>query len=169
MFKLRLNNSGERETTLPGRVLWRGAWALQIVLWGLLAWVVIHYWTVEVPTINSYHENGLVAGFDGLAGVVASVEPGWENVREITGQSGGARFSRLQGDVVFKVWRELDEMQSWNAGMARLQYSREGKLLWARRYLSPSPSGQVQDASSPTPVPVVFSWSDGRSNPAGSR
>ncbi|MDR2825605.1 MAG: hypothetical protein LBV76_02280 [Deltaproteobacteria bacterium] len=117
------------------RLTWRIIWLVQIVLWLCLLLFILHYWVVEAPALRRYLDSGLMQGFDALAGVVASSNPSWQKVNEVNGHAGGGRYSRLQGDSTFTVWKELDELPTWNAGLARLCYNQSGKLLWVRRYV----------------------------------
>ena len=156
MFKKRAKDT-DGKSSLFARILWRGALLAQAALWGFLLFFILHYWLVEVPAVRGYHAAGLSAGFDGLAGVVASLEPSWEDMDQVQGHAGGTRLSRLQGDATFAAWKELDEMPAWNAGLAKLYYSQEGRLLWARRYLMQE--HYAQDRINGQRFPVVFSWS----------
>lgn len=169
MTQLRANKP-RQETNLFARILWRGAWLAQILLWGFLLFFVLHYWLSEAPAVRSYHESGLVQGFDGLAGVVASIDPTWEEVSKIAGHAGGNRLTRLQGDATFKVWREQDQMPTWNAGLASLFFDQQGGLIWARRYpvnAEAYPVEYIWTKTDDSARPVVYSWSDGRSKPGG--
>jgi hypothetical protein len=116
------------------RSAWRLIWLIQIGLWLCLAFFILHHWLIEAPALRRYLDSGLVQGFDALAGVVASRSPSWQEVNAVTGHAGGGRYSLLQGDSTFAVWKELDELPTWNAGLARLCYNQSGKLLWVRRY-----------------------------------
>ncbi|MDR2893354.1 MAG: hypothetical protein LBV80_09785 [Deltaproteobacteria bacterium] len=156
MFKDRANDDNGKPNLFT-RLLWRGALLAQAALWGFLLFFVLHYWLVEVPGVRGYHQAGLSTGFDGLAGVVASLEPAWEEVNRIQGHSGGTRFSRLQGDTTFTVWKEQDEMPAWNAGLAKLYYNQEGRLLWVRRYLMREL--YAEDKLTGQRFPLVFAWS----------
>jgi hypothetical protein len=124
--------------SLFARLTWRIIWLVQIVLWLCLLLFILHYWVVEAPAMRRYLDSGLMQGFDALAGVVASSNPSWQHVNEVSGHAGGGRYTRLQGDSTFTVWKELDELPTWNAGLARLCYNQSGKLLWVRRYVPES-------------------------------
>mgnify|MGYP003623655739 CR=1 FL=1 len=111
--------------------------------------------------MRGYQEAGLPESFDGLADIVASIKPPLAALDGIAGHSGGSRFTRLQGDVIFNVWREHDELPSWNAGLAKLSYDPSGRLLWARRYPAPDKKHDlVEDKSKQFSFPVVYSWSE---------
>lgn len=158
MSQSRANKSSQGG--LFGRILWRGAWILQGLAWGFLLLFVLHYWIIEVPAVRGYHEAGLADGFDGLAGIVASIDPQLGDLDNIKGRPGGNRFTRLQGDVIFTVWREQDELPTWNAGLARLCFDQSGRLLWARRYpAADKKTDLVEDKSKQINLPVVYSWS----------
>jgi hypothetical protein len=115
---------------------WRIIWLIQGSLWVCLLLFILHYRLVEVPAMRRYLASGLRQGFDALAGVLASREPAWNEVNSVSGHAGGGRYTRLQGDSTFTVWKELDELPTWNAGLAKLCYNRSGKLLWVRRYVT---------------------------------
>jgi hypothetical protein len=116
------------------RTVWRLIWLIQIGLWLCLAFLILHHWLIEAPAVRRYLDSGLAQGFDALAGVVASRAPSWQEVNAVTGRAGEGGYSFLQGDGTFKVWKELDELPTWNAGLAGLCYNQSGKLLWVRRY-----------------------------------
>lgn len=159
MSQARANKSSQ--SSLFGRALWRGAWILQALIWGFLLLFVLHYWVIEVPAVRSYHQAGLTDGFDGLAGIVASIDPQLADLDSIAGHPGGNRFTRLQGDVIFTIWREHDEQPTWNAGLAKLCFDPSGKLIWARRYPTPDKkSDLIEDKSKLYNLPVVYSWSE---------
>lgn len=140
--------------------LWVAAWIVQAALWGFLLFVATSFWFYQVPATDDYYAAGLETGFDGLAAIVASAEPDWEEMRAIKGQSPGKDLSRLQGDATFKTWLEQDEEPSWNSGLAKLKFDRNGHLLWVRRY---PPQGLAADMAEekkgvPGRVPVIKSW-----------
>jgi hypothetical protein len=126
-------NKGENRSFFA-RSAWRLIWLIQLGLWLCLAFFILHHWFIEAPAMRRYLESGLVQGFDALAGVVASRSPSWQEVNSVTGHAGGSGYSFLQSDATFAVWKELDELPTWNAGLARLCYNQAGKLLWVRRY-----------------------------------
>lgn len=167
VFKKRLAlplNRDSKKDGSPARLLWRSAWLLQFLLWGFLIFFLIYHWFVETPTMQGYYDAGVERGFDGLAGVVASLDPTFEEIRPVKGRSNANRFTRLTGESFFAVWHEQDELPSWNAGLARLRFDQEGRLLWVRRYFSPEQNQEFspelhEDKTSGARFPIVSSWS----------
>lgn len=167
---LPLQRGGKKDgaAAQSGRLLWRCAWLLQFLLWGFLLFFLIYHWFIETPTMSGYYEAGAERGFDGLAGVVASLDPAFDDLKNIKGRGNSNRFTRLTGESFFAVWYEQDEMPSWNAGLARLRFDQEGRLLWVRRYFAPEPAAEAAPASPPdffedkasgARFPVLPSWS----------
>ncbi|MDR1242376.1 MAG: hypothetical protein LBM00_06310 [Deltaproteobacteria bacterium] len=148
---------------------WRIIWLIQGGLWMCLLLFILHYRIVEVPAMRRYLDSGLRQGFDALAGVLASRDPAWDEVNSVAGHAGGGRYTRLQGDSTFTVWKELDELPTWNAGLAKLCYDQSGKLLWVRRYVAEEEPAQVpsgvlkateyaENKSSGEIFPVIRPW-----------
>lgn len=132
MLRLK-SKKDEKKSSLVGSILWVGSWIIQGCLWGALLFLSMDYWFQEVPSVNAYYESGLEQGFDGLAGVVASIDPTWAEVYPLTGHQHGKRYSIRQGEDSFNAWLELDEFPAWNAGLATVRFKASGELLWVRR------------------------------------
>ncbi|MCL1889668.1 MAG: hypothetical protein FWF99_04105 [Desulfovibrionaceae bacterium] len=115
------------------RWLWTVAWLFQAALWAFTLFLIADYWLYELPSTKNYYAAGLEQGFDGLAGIIAVMAPGWEETRSLRGLNVPNRLNRLQGDTVFNVWLERDEMPGWHAGLGQLRFDGEGRLLWVRR------------------------------------
>ncbi|MCL1915937.1 MAG: hypothetical protein FWG17_04440 [Desulfovibrionaceae bacterium] len=114
------------------RWFWTIAWLFQAALWAFTLFLIADYWLYELPATKNYYTAGLEQGFDGLAGIVAALDPGWEETRSLRGLSVPHRLNRLQGDTIFNVWLERDEMPGWHVGLGQLRFDGEGRLLWVR-------------------------------------
>jgi len=121
------------------RVFWAVAWLAQAALWVFTLFLIADYWLYELPATKNYYAAGLEQGFDGLAGIVAALDPTWEEARQVKGYRIPSRLNRLQAQAVFHVWLEQDELPAWNAGLAGLKFDQQGKLLWVRRYYTAEP------------------------------
>jgi len=137
-----------------------------------LLFIIAVYWFEEIPAVNDCYNAGLLQGFDGLAGVVASINPSWDEVKHIKGYSGGKRYSFLQGEAVFNVWLDMDIPPSWNSGLASLKFDHAGKLSWVRRYAAPERMpAYAADAKTGESFPVVYALPapPGLGNKAGNK
>jgi hypothetical protein len=163
VFKKRLAlplNRDSKKGGTPARLLWRAAWLLQFLFWGFLIFFLFYHWFVETPTMQGYYDAGLERGFDGLAGVAASLDPTFEELKTVKGRGNANRFTRLTGECFFAVWHELDEMPSWNAGLAKLRFDQDGRLLWVRRYFIAEQNPEFADENtSGARFSIVPSWS----------
>lgn len=137
------------------RVLGLLAWGVLGLLWVFIIFLMGSYWLVEVPATRSLYEAGLEQGFDALAGIVAASDPRWENVRVIAGRHIGSRLNRLQGDTMFNVWLDQDEVSGWNSGLASLRFDTQGRLIWARRYFRSEPPVMAANPNTGETFPVV--------------
>lgn len=131
------------------------AWGLLGLLWIFILFLMGNYWLVEVPATRNFYEAGLEQGFDALAGIVAAADPDWESVRGIAGRPIGRRFNRLQGDTMFNVWLDHDEVPGWNSGLGSLRFDSEGRLFWVRRYFSAEPPVTAANPNTGDIFPVV--------------
>lgn len=138
MFAHRAKEQNKQARLLP-RVLWTGAWLIQAALWLFMVFLIADYWLDEVPATKNYYDAGIEQGFDSLAGIIASLDPAWDDVRSIKSYDIPNRLNRLQGDTIFKVWTELDEMPTWNSGLGGLSFNQQGRLVWVRRYFVATP------------------------------
>ena len=151
------SNNDNRNPGFFGRLFWACAWIAQICLWVFLLFIVAIYCFEEIPSVNGCYTAGLPQGFDGLAGVVASINPSWDEVKTIKGHAGGTRYSFLQGETVFNVWLDMDIPPSWNSGLASLKFDQDGKLYWVRRYAAPERMpAYAADAKTGESFPVVY-------------
>lgn len=149
------------------RLFWTLAWLVQGVLWLFLLFLVANYWLDEVPATKNYYAAGLEQGFDSLAGIVAAMDPDWTEVSRIKGYSSPMRWNRLQGETIFKVWTEQDELPGWNSGLASLRFDNKGRLVWARRYFVSAPPVYATNRAGDASFPVIKPRTDLRQAGAG--
>ncbi|MDR2502848.1 MAG: hypothetical protein LBD82_00435 [Deltaproteobacteria bacterium] len=137
------------------KLFWRLAWAVQALLWLALLLLGADYWLYELPASRAYYAAGLEQGFDSLAGIIAAADPSWETTRAVRGRHISQRLSRLQGEAVFSVWLDLDEMPGWHSGLAGLKFDRQGRLVWVSRYYAADPPDMVLSRQGGEAIPVI--------------
>lgn len=140
----------------PGlRLLRWTAWAVLGGIWAFIVFLMGNHWLVDVPATRDLYSAGLEQGFDSLAGVVAAIDPSWQSVRAVTGRPIGGRLNRLQGDTMFNVWLDQDDVPGWNSGLASLRFDKQGRLEWARRYYLPENPVVAANPNTGETFPVV--------------
>lgn len=149
------SKAGEPAPNLGLRLFRLAAWGLLGALWLFILFLMGCHWFVVVPATRDFYEAGLEQGFDALAGIVAAADPQWENVRSITGRPVGGRLNRLQGDTMFNVWLDHDEVPGWHSGLAALRFDKDGRLVWARRYFRSEPPVMAANPNTGETFPVV--------------
>lgn len=137
------------------RLLRLSAWAILGGIWAFIIFLMVNHWAVEVPATRNLYEAGLEQGFDSLAGIVAAIDPSWQKVRGVTGRPIGSRLNRLQGDTMFNVWLDQDEVPGWNSGLASLRFDKQGRLEWVRRYYLPENPTVAANPHSGETFPVI--------------
>lgn len=164
------SNLKESSPNVGSRLFRVMAWGVLGALWAFILFLMGHHWLVEVPATRALYEAGLEQGFDALAGIVAASDPSWNEVRAISGRPAGGRINKLQGDTVFNVWMERDEVPGWNSGLASLRFDKNGRLEWARRYFASEPPVIAANPNTGDTFPVIKpSFDLRRSTQAGAR
>ncbi len=117
--------------TSPWRWVRVFLWGAQGVLWlAPLAFMAAYYLVAE-PRFAAFQEQGLDAGFNGLAGVIAARAPSFEEARQVRGGEHPWFWGLLKHpEDDFSVWMGRDERPSWNAGTGTLEFNPYGKLDW---------------------------------------
>lgn len=148
-------NPNEKEPNFGFKIFRLAAWGILGGLWVFILFLMGNHWMVEVPETRALYEAGVEQGFDALAGIVASSDPVWADVRNIEGRGVGTRLNRLHGDTMFNVWLDQDEMPGWNSGLASLRFDKQGQLLWARRYFRAEPPSLAINPNTGDSFPVI--------------
>lgn len=149
------SNANEAPTNPVLLVFYFLAWGILGLFWVFIIFLLGSHWLVEVPATRDLYEAGLEQGFDALAGIVAASDPRWEDVRNIAGRPIGRRLDRLQGDTMFNVWLDQDEVPGWHSGLASLRFDAQGRLVWARRYFASDPPVIAANPGSGETFPVI--------------
>ena len=149
------SKANETPQNIGFRLLHLVAWSFLGGLWIFILFLMGNHWLAEVPATKRLYEAGLEQGFDALAGIVAAADPTWEKVRSISGRPIGGRLNRLQGDTMFNVWLDQDEVPAWHSGLASLRFDGQGRLVWARRYFSSEPPVLAANPNSGETFPVI--------------